>query len=175
MPARSPAQAAQEFSETLQLVVSTVTDGVLTIRNGYYPSPKPHALTFADSSTVRMHGDVRLALSVDLRYRLVQNLSTSSRQVWDIEIVSYMYAIRERNRAEIVSWHWHPGIPDIPSFPHLHLGPAAQVGRPEFHRAHLPTGIVTLADVVRSAITDFHVEPRRADWQAILDVVIDSP
>jgi hypothetical protein len=174
VPARSSAQAAHEFSETLQLVVSTVTDGVLTIRDGYYPSPNPHALTFADSSTVRMHGDVRLALSVDLRCRMVQNHSTSSRQAWDIEIVSYMYAIRERNRAEIVSWHWHPGIPDLPSFPHLHLGPAAQIGRPEFHRAHVPTGIVTLAEVVRSAITDFHVEPRRADWRAILEDSSDS-
>jgi hypothetical protein len=169
VPADSPAQAAQDFSDALQLIVSTVTSGVLTIRDGYSPSDRPHPLTFADGSAVRMHGAARLSLSVDLRYLLVQDQHARTRGSWTVEIASYMYAIRERNRAEIVSWHWHPGIPQIPSHQHLHLGPAADVGRTEFHRAHLPTGTVSLAQVVRSAIMDFHVEPRRADWRAILN------
>lgn len=174
VPASSPAQAAREFSEKLQLVVSAVTDDGSTIRGGYYAFPNPHAMTFVDCGTIRMHGAVRLALSADLRYRLVQSVQSSSKQSWNVEIVSCMYAIRERNRAEIESWHWHPGIPGIPSYPHLHLDYAAKVGREEFHHAHLPTGIVTLADIVRSAITDLHVEPRREDRQAILDDALNS-
>lgn len=34
---------------------------------------------------------------------------------------------------------------------------------------HIPTGFVTLADIVRLLIAEFGVEPRRSDWQRVLD------
>ena len=41
--------------------------------------------------------------------------------------------------------------------------------RDELTRAHLPTGGVTLAAFLRMAIRDFGVEPRRDDWQNVLE------
>jgi len=43
------------------------------------------------------------------------------------------------------------------------------VQRDELTRAHLPTGGVTLAAFLRMAIRDFGVEPRRDDWQNVLE------
>jgi hypothetical protein len=37
---------------------------------------------------------------------------------------------------------------------------------------HLPTGPVSLADVVRLLIMEFDVAPRRPDWQAILRAAV---
>jgi hypothetical protein len=91
------------------------------------------------------------------------------RNRYEIATTGYSYAIRDEFDKEIVAWHWHREQTPEVEFPHLHIGAGALVQRDELHRAHLPTGIVTLAEVVHSAITDFHVEPRRADWQAILD------
>ena len=35
-------------------------------------------------------------------------------------------------------------------------------------RMHLPTGQVAIEDVIRLAIVEFGVRPRRADWAAVL-------
>jgi hypothetical protein len=35
-------------------------------------------------------------------------------------------------------------------------------------RVHIPTGRVALEDVIRLAVEEFHVEPRRADWNEVL-------
>lgn len=97
---------------------------------------------------------------------------TTSRSRFEIVIVGYTYAIRDESEQEIVTWHWHPERAHSAAHPHLHIGAGALVRREELHRAHLPTGIVTVAGIVRSAITDFHVKPLRADWQTILDAAI---
>ena len=53
--------------------------------------------------------------------------------------------------------------------PHMHLGPAAEIGFTDLGRAHLPTGRIGLADVLRLAIRDLGAEPRRDDWREVLD------
>ena len=61
------------------------------------------------------------------------------------------------------------------AIPHLHLsgrlppldpGPATEPAA--LGEIRLPTGFVTLADVVWLLITEFGIAPRRADWEAIL-------
>lgn len=41
--------------------------------------------------------------------------------------------------------------------------------RRDFVGVHVPTGLISLSDVVRFAIEELRVRPRRSDWQAILD------
>jgi hypothetical protein len=89
------------------------------------------------------------------------------------ELAGYIYTLLNASIDEIVAYHWHHQTREGLAFPHLHIGPAA-LGRDavvlpgEFHKVHFPTGQVTLSDFVRLAITEFGVEPRRADWAAIL-------
>ena len=54
--------------------------------------------------------------------------------------------------------------------PHLHLGPAADIGRAALTTAHLPTGPVGLHQVLRLAIESFEVAPIRQDWDQVLRV-----
>ncbi len=54
--------------------------------------------------------------------------------------------------------------------PHLHLGGGVAAWRPDFAKVHIPTGLVTLEDVLLLAIEELilDVEPLRADWRDIL-------
>ena len=63
---------------------------------------------------------------------------------------------------------WNPGAPEQKSFPHLHLSAAAEVGNRALSRAHVPTGEVRLADVVRLLIEELGIRPRRTDWRTAL-------
>jgi hypothetical protein len=88
------------------------------------------------------------------------------------QVVGYFYSVMLRERSELVAYHLHPDLPGNVNFPHLHVGPAAarrdNVVRPrELPKVHFPTGEVPLAAFLRLAITEFGVEPRRPDWEAI--------
>jgi hypothetical protein len=113
----------------------------------------------------------RLSLSVYEAFQ-IGAVTTTGRNRFEVVVIGYNYTFRDESEQEIIAWHWHPERSHSSRHPHLHIGAGAFVRGDELHRAHLPTGIVTVADIVRSAITDFRVEPRRSDWQAILDVTI---
>jgi hypothetical protein len=89
--------------------------------------------------------------------------------------VGYRYQLHEPNERELLAFHWHPyGLSDA-WHPHLHLSsriPSFELGAnaepTNLAAMHIPTGFVTFADVVRLLITEFGVEPRRADWESIL-------
>ena len=54
------------------------------------------------------------------------------------------------------------------SYPHLHPKYGARIGRPELTRGHLPTGRVSLVDVLTFVIEQVDVKPLRSDWCEIL-------
>jgi len=62
---RTPFEAVDAFTRALQLALSCVTRAALDIRGGYYPGAA-HPLTLPDGDSVRLRGDARLALAVDL-------------------------------------------------------------------------------------------------------------
>jgi len=104
---------------------------------------------------------------VTQQYRLIEKPSYA--EPWHISTVAYSYALRESGGHEIPAYHWHPRTASSVTFPHLHLGHGAQVGRPEFDRAHLPTGRVALEDFVHLLIEDFNVPPVRENWEDLLE------
>jgi hypothetical protein len=113
----------------------------------------------------------RLTLSMYEAFQ-IGTVDTTGQRRFEVTIIGYSYAFRDESGQEIIAWHWHPERSHIARHPHLHIGAGALVQREELHRAHIPTGIVAAAEVVRSAITDFHVEPRRENWQTILNSAI---
>jgi len=129
---------------------------------------------------VRLAGQAELALSLRQWYRLVSQ--PDERDLWNVVTAGYEYAILDGDEREIVAYHWHPHVPDVP-FTHLHVGHGAvsrqllvRAGltadhnalRPDLAGAHLPTGDVAMTDVVRLVITHFRVGPLRADWAMVL-------
>jgi hypothetical protein len=84
-----------------------------------------------------------------------------------VRIAGYRYALYNRDRRELLSYHWHQSGPSPILTPHLHVG--CRAGNADLSKVHLPTGPVTLVDVIRCGIAEFGVQPLRADWGAVLD------
>ena len=91
-------------------------------------------------------------------------------------VLGYRYRLLDRQEREILAFHWHPtGVSPVIR-PHLHLSgrlppldlgsgaPPAVLGG-----MHIPTGSVALADVVWLLISEFGVEPRRDDWERVIE------
>ena len=85
--------------------------------------------------------------------------------------MAYQYTLLDRDEREYLGYHWHPDGISHETEPHLHLGPAARVGASMLATAHLPTGAISLAAVVRLAIEAFGARPLRPDWSAVLSRV----
>jgi len=114
---------------------------------------------------VRLPGGSSLNFAVNYRA-----LHASDRRTWTATIASYRYGLYDRDGHEVLSYHWHPDTYSHMTTPHLHLGGGVAAWRPDFAKAHIPTGLVTLEDVLLLAIEELilDVEPLRADWRDIL-------
>ncbi len=137
------------------------------VKGGYYISAIPHPLALMDGLPVELGGGTGLTIQVSQQYRVIEN--PDPRKPWQVKTVSYHYTLGEIGGREILSYQWHPNVPRSVTFPHLHLQHGAGLGRPEFQRAHLPTGRVALEDFVQLLIDDFGVPSAREDWEAALE------
>jgi hypothetical protein len=152
--------------EPLRRVTSSVTPVIFTrptIRR------QPDVLVdvlLGRGEPVRLRGPERIQLRVRLRVRVFQ--AQPPRGLWEAQTAAYEYRLSDQDDREILAYHWHPEGPSHVLTPHLHLGPAAEVGRALLLAAHLPTGQVTLREVLRLAIETFGVEPARRDWERVL-------
>ena len=162
----SPAEAVNNYRTEVQRRVSCVTDAVVGVDGGYYPSPEPHFLTMSSGLPAALGGASRLRLRLQQNYRIVQSGSTGI--AWRVDVVGYNYAVLDSELTEVILYHWHPFGNSPVETPHLHLEQGIQVGRREFRDAHLPTGQVSLSAFINLLVHDLEVQPRRPDWEAIL-------
>jgi hypothetical protein len=125
-------------------------------------------LSFAAEPWARLQGGVPRFLAIECWYSIVPELP-SGRRRWSVETTAYMYTLFDHDMNEILGYHWHPISRSLIAAPHMHLQAGARVGLQGLLGAHLPTGHVTLAQVVRCLIEELGVEPRRADWGAVLE------
>lgn len=167
MTGRTPPSAVQRFLDRTQRVLDCVTDAVVDARGGYHVADTPHTLTVASGAPVRMSGAARLSLTVMISYRIVTLPDDDG--LYRVVTTGYLYAVDDEDGAEMLAFHWHTGGRSPVTYPHLHLGAGARVGRPEVAGAHIPTGQIGLSQVVRLAIEELGVEPRRPDWREVLD------
>jgi hypothetical protein len=166
LAARTPHAAVTAFSEAIQQAVSCITIARFQ-PEGYRPNEKPYSGSLGHGRPVPVGSDEEITLKAVLRYRIVPD--TGPVGGWTVRIVSYFYAIADSGGREFVAYQWDPFGRSPVTWPHMHLGSAlGQVPR-SFVRAHLPTGLVTLQDVIRVAIADLGVPPRRLDWETVLE------
>ncbi len=172
MSEASPSAAVYAFLDPLQRALSCVTREVLDVRGGLYPTPEPHELRLGDGSPRPLRDTsgrpAHVFLQVAMRYRIVG--ADLSRAPWTTEVTAYMYTLADRDGSEILAYHWHPDGASEVVVPHLHLGHGAQIGHRGLTEAHLPTGLVTLTDILHLVLDALDVAPLRPDWRAILDM-----
>lgn len=117
---------------------------------------------------VRLKGDAGLGLVVAMQYRIVE--AEGDRGPWKVSSTSYSYAFRNRNDQEILSFHWHPGERTRIAWPHVHVGsPLLRPTSPLDSRDHIPTGRVSVEEVLRFAFDDLDIDPLKDDWRDIFD------
>lgn len=167
MTGRTESEAVQNFLDMLQKAVSCVTNSVISVRGGYHVSVTPHRLILGPGGFHALGGPGQLSLSIILFYRIIENDVPG--KPWKIVTTTYYYTFADESSQEVIAYHWHPTQRSHAIYPHLHMESGAQVGRSDIANAHLPTGWVTLNDVIQLAITELGVTPRREDWLDVLD------
>jgi hypothetical protein len=90
-------------------------------------------------------------------------------------IIAYYYHVLDRERNELVAYHWHPGGGGRVITPHMHISnrlAPLEIGRGEEPLAlsglHFPTNDVRLRDIVRFLFEELGVQPLRNDWIDLL-------
>lgn len=168
MAGASPKRAVENFVRPLQRVLSCVTTAVID-RQGGYALGVTYALTVNAGEPVRLAQVARpahIAMRIAQQYRIVH--AEGDRGPLKVQTVAYMYTLEDADGREVFGYHWHPESRSPSSFPHIHFGAGAMVGRAEVQRAHFPTGRVSVEEFVRLVIEAFDVKTRRRDWRAVL-------
>lgn len=166
MAARTPAEAVRTFAGAFQQACSCLTLARFNVES-YRPLdlPAPYHAELQNGQAVPLGGSSLRLLAV-LRYRIVP--APSAPGAWVVQLAAYDYELLDGADREIIAYQWHPQGRGPVTWPHLHLGPAAgDLWRP-VSRAHFPTGAIVIPEVIRLAIREFGVPPRRADWEAVL-------
>lgn len=166
MPERTFASERSAHLNRLQLAVSTVSDRVIRVR-AEQGRPQTFAAGVGTGPAIRVQAVRGTHLRLRLNERFRVSSSGADARLWNATGVGYQYQLHTDTDEEILAFHWHPeqGWPD---HPHLHFSSGAGALRPEFHRAHLPTGEIALEAFLAFVIRDFGVRPLRADYAAVL-------
>lgn len=150
--------------EALEPVHSALQRAVLCVAQAQIVNRTPR-LTLHPAS-VLIGRQRRFLLSSDHYYEIAAPKRKTDG--WTLRTIGYRYTLSDQADTEIVSYHWHPTAQSDVVAPHLHLGNALLPPMSSFRRLHLPTGLITFAELLRMVIVDLGVESRRDDWPAVL-------
>jgi hypothetical protein len=163
---RTAHAARQTYIGLLQRALSAFAANAILVRSGHDSALGAEGLTLANGDPMPLRtgrGEAHLALAIRLHYRTVEAPGTLRQ--WIVQPASYSHKLEDaaNPRHEILRYDWHPQIPGV-AFSHVHVPEAMGTIT---GRTHIPTGFVTLQDVVAFAIRDLGVVPlaARADWR----------
>jgi hypothetical protein len=163
MSGSTPAAAARATRDSLQVLLSTVSNVVLRT-----DATGPATLLTARDRLARRSGG-HIGLYVLHAFSTVADATRPRSERWRARTVGYQYRLEDEDGREVIAYHWHPQGQSHVAFPHLHLGAALGTLRPEMLKAHLHTGVVSPVAVLTPAVEEFAVTPRRTDWSGIFD------
>ena len=117
----------------------------------------------------------KLYLELDQHIDVVK-VTTPKGDRYRVSTLRYIYAVWKDPHNCLIGWHYHPDL-EVP-FAHVHVydrktEEEKKAGQKPFllHNMHIPSGRVSLEDVVRFAITELDVLPdkkREQDWEQVL-------
>jgi hypothetical protein len=140
---------------------------VLSPRGHDPDAPNAHSLAIAEVPPPRLKSpDEPLYLAVAHFYRIVEE--PGPRGPWRVKTAGYSYIIHGAEGRELYAFQWQPHGPSPVTTPHLHLGSGLGTGNPQLPKKHIPTGRISLEEVIRMAIRELGVEPLRDDWEEVL-------
>lgn len=177
MPGRTPQAAVDHYTQVLQDALACVIQGRLVrlAGNPFDPAPAVHALSLNADEPAPLRGAAKLFLVANQNYSIVHTDDETS-EPWKVATRGYFYGLQTDHGAEVASFHWSPQTSGTITRPHAHIGrrllsEPVTLGSMSFDlpKVHIPTGRVSFEDVIRMAIEEFEIEPRRDDWAKILE------
>ena len=162
-----------EYQSRIQKILSCVSRSVVRVTHGYNPNATTSQyLRLPGASPVPLAGIHDLMLNVQPYFRVLTHETQGAPH--HVEITGYRYIIYDGERKEILTYHWHPGRRSFHQAPHLHLGAGAGMSFKALEtKPHLPTGHVTLGEIIRFLINDLSVQPLRTDWNDVLTEIVE--
>ncbi len=175
MPGRKESEARKAYRDPIANALKCVADGSRHPFCPYGSVSKGDELleTFAlDRGQLVSLGGPR-----GTRLQVVQNLMplwVEDSKHWRMTTREYIYFLATKDVE--IAWHWHPltspreGDPSVRPHAHVQLpeGTASAKARKAISKLHIPSGRVTVEQVVRYIIEECEVEPLHDDWDQIL-------
>lgn len=179
MPRQDAQEALSDYVEPLQAALHCLTPVKLRLRHAELDVSG--LLNFEQSPNIELRRRIQVSgqrlepvyFGVAHRYRIIRDPSDAMSDLYRVIAGGYQYTISNHHQREVITYHWHPGQRSREHGPHVHIGSAvidsdsSDIGK-TFSRFHIPTGYISIAQVVRLMLTDFNVVPNRQDWQAVL-------
>jgi hypothetical protein len=139
---------------------------------------KEYSFTLNDMNSVSLKGENGVRLIAGQTIHIDDLRSAHASQRFRFRTLAYTYGFtlaHSEREQELLTFHRRHEGGHVDLFPggHVHIGPALLANptaiRPgNFHKAHVPTGHLPFAAVVRFAIVELGVAPHARDWCAIL-------
>lgn len=165
----------RRYVDPLNDAVQCVTRERLIVDSRTAVVASPFTVALRAMDPVPLRGAIPLLMRVGQVAGFVEDPLRRRKTAYEVRCLRYIYDFSTDSGQEIIAFHWTPDAVDANAvtFPHLHIGRAISAGRSEIrprdiHKAHIPTGYVSLPGIVRLAITEFGVTPLRANWEEIL-------
>lgn len=134
-------------------------------------APNAHSLSILETPPPPLKGDRELYLSVAHFYRIVEE--PGPRGPWRVQTAGYSYIIHGEEGHELFAYQWQPHGRSPVTTPHLHLGSGLDAPDTQLPKVHLPTGRVSIEEVIRLAI-ELGAAPLREDWEEVLKTTEDA-
>lgn len=120
---------------------------------------------FPDPAPLNGSGLLRGAtLSVDLSLSAIGSERST--------VLRYAYSLNNYAGRELLAFHWHPDGRSPVAFPRLHVSAALRGTTPSgepavlpLDKAHIPTGYLSAADVVRLLVAELGIGTLAGDWR----------
>ena len=186
MPARSPSEAVDAFVGRLRRTLQCAVKG--TVFGSGSNLGRLHSVTLCPDgqdcgsfARLRTHqGEGEILFEFVYLYAVVHQGARHGRGEFEVRTSFYQYNVLDREQRELVAYHWEPeGISPIRT-PHVHMpvigsivlpqhpGSAVASAKTHLGKMHMPTGRVSVEDIVEMLIREFAVDPQRADWMEVL-------
>src|SRR5215216_1238166 len=153
-----------------------MTSGVL-LAAGPFPPANPTGRLYLSELKMPLgrRGVAGFDLSLSMRFRVVP--PDEHAEQWEIQTFAYAVSLY-RGEREIAAYHWEPEAIGAGAVltPHVHFGKdlsSSSMSSEDRNlistlaSAHMPTGTVPFAALLRTAIRDFGVEPLRHQTESI--------
>ena len=168
---KTPYAAVTKYQRQIHRLVSRVTLSHVKVAGGYQLNEsRPQRMELDEGNPVKLSGPHDLLLKVQ-SYFQVRRINGQG-DPYHVELAGYHYIVSNSEGREVIAYHWHPR--GSIQTPHVHLGSGAQIGfDPLVSKAHLPTGHITLGEIIRFLIRDLSVKPFYDDWEATVEGILE--